>query len=108
MSYEEKIEELAQNIMPHMQFESVDEARQIAASYKLPVSDPVYVDLECMAKNFVAMASSFQIGLLVANIGVNIKTKHSAMREAICLCAKQFVAEHEEFERQVAAVLVDA
>lgn len=105
--YEDRIKELADAITPHVQFDSVDEARTFVLSYKQPMGSDIARQVDGMAENFVVYAERFSITTLIADIGINIGTKLSALREAIRLCAQRFVARYDQ-EELVSLGLLDS
>lgn len=98
MSYEQKIAALADTLEQFVfaDIHSVEQAKRYATCNTTSVSQRSFdQDGDCrhiqhLVESFIEDPSRYGIQLLLPGIGTNIGTKHSAVREAITLCATRY------------------
>lgn len=95
VKYDDKVGMLANAIMPHVEFDSVTHAREFVLWYKLPQDSDIVRQLNAMTDNFMSHSDRFNITYLIADIGTSVGTKHSALREAIKICAQRVVERYQ-------------
>ncbi len=91
MCYEDKVAALADAIAPHVQFDTVEEAKEFVVSYRCARTDTVPMQIEQMAEKFIEDADRIGISAELRSIGSCVGTRLSALREAIRMCAERFV-----------------
>lgn len=105
MCYEDKIVRLADAIHNHVadDFCDVNRAQLFAISNTKPMNSRTSEEavvaqrIQCLAETLAFDTSYFGIQPLMDDIGTDdIRTKYSALREAIVLCARRYIQQANE------------
>jgi len=109
MSYEQKVAVLAEALEPFVftDIHNVEQAKRYARCSTTPVRErSPEQESDCqhiqhLVESFIDDPNRYGIQLLLPEIGINIGTKYSAVREAITLCATRYVERANEALRDM-------
>lgn len=100
MSYDDNVRRLADAIRCHVQFKDVAQAEEYRDSYRSPRDSAISREIAHLAEQLLLYAGckGLNIASILADIGVEgvYNVRHAALREAIRLCAQDFLNKREQ------------
>lgn len=91
MCYDDKVRELASALGPAAAFTGRTQAKEFAKYYQYPVDSSVYREVEARAEAILEGARHFGVEDILQDIGTDVRTKLSALREALRLEAREYL-----------------